>query len=119
MIPGIGSDRNGDTQPGLLGEALELVIPTGDNRGAWDLPEIEVIHLFVDHLSHSRPSKTRCAWLLVDGTVFIDNCPIDKQHPCFFLQRHLSQKIFHASLNWLARIFIDIQFAILVEIPET
>src|SRR5256885_1040886 len=81
MLAGIRGNRNWDTQPGLLGESLEFVVPTGDDWRAWDLPKIEMIHLLVGHLGHGCPCKPWCAWFLFNRTVLIDNRPMDEQHP--------------------------------------
>lgn len=68
----------GNTKPGLFGKALEPVIPSGDDLPTWDFPQVEVAHLLLCHLSHSCPSKPRCARFVLNGTIFIDDRPIDE-----------------------------------------
>ena len=76
-------------------------------------------HLLVDHLGHGASScNARRARLFLDGTIRVYGCAVDEELPGFLRQRHLAQQILDAGCDGLARVFVDVQTAVLVEVTK-
>jgi hypothetical protein len=67
-----------------------------------------VIHFLVGDLLYGYASEPGVSRFIFNGTVCVDNSAVDEQHPGFFFQRHLPQKILDAYFGRLAGIFVNI-----------
>ena len=67
-----------------------------------------MVHLLFGDLGHGRPGKSRRARFVFDGAICVDRRAVDKQHPRFFFQRHLAQKVLDTGFDGLAGILVDV-----------